>query len=112
MDSVQQQANEAVVNAAAAVLDDSNRNGTPFAAPPASARQGMRSRRFPDRGALANAFPTAPVAVPAAQVAKERQQRVPSRSGGKGRPAVAVARPLPEVVPSVEALRKLWLAHS
>lgn len=69
--------------------------------------------KHPENRALASTIPATPVVVYAAQVASERQRRVPARSAvaGKGKMADFLSKPRPEVSPSVEALRNRWLAQ-
>ena len=58
-------------------------------------------------------IPAAPVMVHAAQVASERQRRVPARtaSTGKNKAQAFLTKSRVESTPSVEALRNRWLAE-
>lgn len=97
---------------AGAELGVTGKGTLPVGTLPESAARKPGNRKQLDRGALATAIPTVPVAVSAAQVANERQRRVqPPRTTGKNRPTVAF-RQRPDVVPSVEALRNRWLANA
>ena len=63
--------------------------------------------------ALTSTIPAAPVVVYAAQVASERQRRVPPRAvaTGKNKAAAFMAKSRSEGTPSVEALRNRWLTQ-
>ena len=69
--------------------------------------------KHPENRALASTIPATPVVVLAAQVASERQRRVPARAAATGRNKTVafMATSRPEVTPSVEALRNRWLAE-
>lgn len=74
--------------------------------------RGRTRNKHPESRALTSTIPAAPVVVYAAQVASERQRRVPARAAnGKNKTAAILAKPRMDAIPSVEALRNRWLAE-
>ena len=78
----------------------------------AAAPRGRQRTKGSENRALTSTIPATPVVVYAAQVASERQRRIPTRPvmTGKGR-ASFLAKPRAEALPGVEALRNRWLAQ-
>lgn len=92
--------------------ESSSQPGGPTGLRTAAAPRGRQRTKGLENRALTCTIPATPVVVYAAQVASERQRRVPSRSAmtNKGR-ASFLAEPRAEAVPGVEALRNRWLAR-
>ena len=80
---------------------------------PVTAPKSRTRSKHPESRALTSTIPATPVVVHAAQVASERQRRIPARPAavGKSKSVGLIAKSRPEVMPSVEALRNRWLAE-
>ncbi len=87
--------------------------GGPAGLRPVTAPKSRTRSKHPESRALASTIPATPVVVYAAQVASERQRRTPARptAAGKNKAMAFMAKPRPEMMPSVEALRNRWLAE-
>lgn len=85
----------------------------PLASYPVTAGKGRGRSKHIESRALSSSIPAAPVVVYAAQVASERQRRVPVRTvaPGKNKAAAFMAKTRTEGTTSVEALRNRWLAE-
>lgn len=71
-----------------------------------------RGRQYTPPRALSSTIPSMPVAVSAAQAATERERRVSPGPGKKAAATAALSQRRVEAIPSVDALRRRWLADS